>query len=157
MAKAKYTKGADGYFTTKTWDGSYNQDGTKHRVTLRSKKSSADLEKQVIELKAKIRNGDAVRGSDTLFCEYAAEWLETYKAVRSTNTRKMYLNIITHHFPVLEGIRLQDIRKLHFQMLINSAIDRPAYLPADPAYLPAGHPIRNLRPPLAGKRLPDDL
>ena len=118
MAKAKYTKGADGYFTTKTWDGSYNQDGTKHRVTLRSKKSSADLEKQVIELKAKIRNGDAVRGSDTLFCEYAAEWLETYKAVRSTNTRKMYLNIITHHFPVLEGIRLQDIRKLHFQMLI---------------------------------------
>ena len=39
MAKAKYTKGADGYFTTKTWDGSYNQDGTKHRVTLRSKKS----------------------------------------------------------------------------------------------------------------------
>lgn len=109
MAKAKYTKGADGYFTTKTWDGSYNQDGTKHRVTLRSKKSSADLEKQVIELKAKIRNGDAVRGSDTLFCEYAAEWLETYKAVRSTNTRKMYLNIITHHFPVLEGIRLQDI------------------------------------------------
>ena len=50
MAKAKYTKGADGYFTTKTWDGSYNQDGTKHRVTLRSKKSSADLEKQVIEL-----------------------------------------------------------------------------------------------------------
>ena len=96
MAKAKYTKGADGYFTTKTWDGSYNQDGTKHRVTLRSKKSSADLEKQVIELKAKIRNGDAIRGSDT-------------------------------------------------------------YLPADPAYLPAGHPIRNLRPPLAGKRLPDDL
>lgn len=125
MAKAKYTKGADGYFTTKTWDGSYNQDGTKHRVTLRSKKSSADLEKQVIELKAKIRNGDAIRGSDMLFCEYAAEWLETYKAVRSTNTRKMYLNIITHHFPVLEGIRLQDIRKLHFQMLINSAIDRP--------------------------------
>ena len=49
MAKAKYTKGADGYFTTKTWDGSYNQDGTKHRVTLRSKKSSADLEKQVLE------------------------------------------------------------------------------------------------------------
>ena len=94
MAKAKYTKGADGYFTTKTWDGSYNQDGTKHRVTLRSKKSSADLEKQVIELKAKIRNGDAIRGSDMLFCEYAAEWLETYKAVR-TQTRGKCTSILS--------------------------------------------------------------
>ena len=31
MAKAKYIRGADGYFRTKIWDGTYNPDGSKHR------------------------------------------------------------------------------------------------------------------------------
>ena len=47
MAKAKYTRGKDGFFRTKIWDGTYNVDGSKHRVILSSKKSSADLEKKV--------------------------------------------------------------------------------------------------------------
>ena len=54
MAKAKYIRGADGYFRTKIWDGTYNPDGSKHRKSLQSKKSSADLEKQVNLLKEKV-------------------------------------------------------------------------------------------------------
>lgn len=34
MAKAKYTRGKDGFFRTKIWDGTYNVDGSKHRVIL---------------------------------------------------------------------------------------------------------------------------
>ena len=43
MAKAKYKKLEDGTFRTKIWDGTYNPDGSKHRVNLKSDKSSADL------------------------------------------------------------------------------------------------------------------
>ena len=51
MAKAKYKKNARGEFETKIWDGTYNPDGSKHRKRLVSKKSSADLERQVSQLK----------------------------------------------------------------------------------------------------------
>ena len=46
MASKKYTCGADGYYQTKVWDGTYDQNGRKHRITLRSNKSSRDLERQ---------------------------------------------------------------------------------------------------------------
>ena len=39
MATRKYKKGADGYYRTKTWDGTYNADGTKHRINLKSDKN----------------------------------------------------------------------------------------------------------------------
>jgi hypothetical protein len=44
MAKAKYTKQKNGYFQARVWDGSY-VDGKKHYITIRSKKSSKDLDK----------------------------------------------------------------------------------------------------------------
>ena len=125
MAKAKYKRGNDGYFRTKTWDGTYNPDGTKHRIHLKSAKSSADLERQVNELKHKIKEGKQLRDTEITFCQYAAEWLKTYKAVRSLNTQNMYRNIIEKHLSTLEGVKLKDIRKIHFQLVVNSAIDKP--------------------------------
>lgn len=125
MAKAKYIRGADGYFRTKIWDGTYNPDGSKHRKSLQSKKSSADLEKQVNLLKEKVRNGNTVQPSEYTFLEYATIWKQTCKAVREKNTQKMYENVINKHFIVLEGIKLTDIRKIHFQMVINNALEKP--------------------------------
>ena len=49
MATAKYTKGKDGFFQAKVWDGTYTDKGVKHRVTLRTKKSSHALEEMVRE------------------------------------------------------------------------------------------------------------
>ena len=49
MATAKYKRGKDGYFQAKVWDGSYLENGKKHYVPLRSKKSSKDLEQKVQE------------------------------------------------------------------------------------------------------------
>ncbi len=125
MAKAKYKKNARGEFETKIWDGTYNPDGSKHRKRLVSKKSSADLERQVSQLKNSVENGQYVQKSDILFLDYAREWLAAKKGVREKNTQAMYRNVIERHLSFLEGVRLTDIRNSHFQLAINNALDKP--------------------------------
>ena len=125
MAKAKYTMNSRGEWETKIWDGTYNADGSKHRKRLVSKKSSADLEKQVNRLKNEVENGQYVQCTDVMFLDYAREWLRVKKGVREMNTRKMYENIINTHLSFLEGVRLTDIRNSHFQLAINNALDKP--------------------------------
>lgn len=125
MAKAKYTKNSRGEWETKIWDGTYNADGSKHRKRLVSKKSSADLEKQVNRLKSEVENGQYVQNTDIMFLDYAREWLRVKKGVREKNTQKMYSNIIEKHLSFLEEVRLADIRNSHFQLAINNALDKP--------------------------------
>lgn len=125
MAKAKYKQNSRGEWETKIWDGTYNADGSKHRKRLISRKSSADLERQVNQLKNEVDNGQYVQSTDVTFLEYARSWLQTKKAARETNTRKMYENIIETHLSFLEGVRLCDIRNSHFQLAINNALDKP--------------------------------
>lgn len=125
MATKKYTQGKDGYQRTKAWDGTYDVHGQKNRIHLKSAKSSADLEKQVNELKRTIAAGQQVQLSSLTFLEYADEWLSVYKAVRSNNTKAMYQNIINKHFSVLDNVKLQDLRKIHLQMVVNSAANKP--------------------------------
>ena len=125
MAKAKYSKNSRGEYETKIWDGTYNADGSKHRKRPVSKKSSADLERQVNQLKSEVENGQYVQSTDVGFLEYARGWLLTKKAAREMNTRKMYENIIETHLSFLEDVRLSDIRNSHFQLAINNALDKP--------------------------------
>lgn len=125
MAKAKYKKNSRGEYHTRIWDGTYNQDGSKHRVNLKSKKSSADLERQVNALKYKVENGQYVQNSDVLFLDYAREWLRVKKGVREKNTQAMYKNIVEKHLSFLSDVRLSDIRNSHFQLAINRALDKP--------------------------------
>ncbi len=125
MAKAKYAKNSRGEWETKIWDGTYNADGSKHRKRLVSKKSSADLERQVNQLKSEVENGQYVQSTDVGFLEYARGWLLTKKAAREMNTRKMYENIIETHLSFLEDVHLSDIRNSHFQLAINNALDKP--------------------------------
>ncbi len=124
MAKAKYSKGKDGYYRAKVWDGTYNSDGSKHRINLTSKKSSGDLERKVIELKNKVKEMTYVPLSDITVYEYALRWLGTYKAINSINTRSMYKNIIHAHFKIFDMLRLQDYSRHHIQGLINSNSDK---------------------------------
>lgn len=125
MAKAKYKKNSRGEYETKIWDGTYNADGSKHRKRLVSRKSSADLEKQVNQLKSKVENGQYVQQTDIMFLDYAREWLRIKKGVREKNTQIMYQNIIETHLSFLEDVRLSDIRNSHFQFAINNALDKP--------------------------------
>lgn len=125
MAKAKYSKGKDGYFRTKVWDGTYNADGSKHRTNLISKKSSADLEKKVNEFKDKVYKREYVTSSDISLYDYAIEWLDTYKVNRSRNTYLMYKNIIDKHIIDIGDIPMQHLTHARLQSLINDRVDRP--------------------------------
>lgn len=125
MAKAKYKLYADGYYRTRAWDGTYNPDGSKHRINLKSKKSSKDLEQKVNELKMQIAEQSYIKPTDITFCEYADQWLTLYKATCSNNTKAMYKNIIDAHMSVLEGVLLRDISRLHLQQIINNAAQEP--------------------------------
>lgn len=121
----KYKKQKNGYYKTTVWDGTY-RNGKKHRVTLRSKKSSRDLERKVAEHNEAVRGRKNVRETDITFLQYADTWLDVYKANRSDNTKRMYRNIIDKHLAILEGIRLQDIDRIHLQQALNNAEGKKA-------------------------------
>lgn len=121
MAKAKYTRGADGYFKTNVWDGTYKPDGRKHYIPIRSKKSSADLEKKRIAFEESVRDRTNIRQSDISFVNYARGWKKVFKDGKSHNTREMYYNIIEKHLIALDGVKLQDIGRIHLQMVLNNA------------------------------------
>lgn len=125
MAKAKYTKQKDGYFQTKVWDGTYTENGMKHRVTLRSKKSSKDLEIMVKEYMQEVEQRKKVRNTDVLFVDYARGWRAAYKATKETATNNMYKNIIETYFTVVGSVKLQEIDRIHYQEIINAAIGKP--------------------------------
>lgn len=120
MATAKYKKGKDGYFQTKIWDGTY-ENGKKHRKTLRTKKSSRELENMVKAFEAEVEARKYIKQSDITFLQYARTWKTVYKDQRQNQTKAMYDNIIEKHFIILDNIKLQDVDRIHLQMLINHA------------------------------------
>ena len=122
MAKAKYTRGSDGYFSTKVWDGTYNPvTGQKNRKNLRTKKSSKALEDMVNQYKATVSDRKNLRKSDITFTQYAHKWKDVYKAQRSNATKAMYSNIIDKHFSYIEHVKLKDIDRMHLQIILNNA------------------------------------
>lgn len=126
MAKAKYTKGKDGYWKTRVWDGTYDSIGRKKYVTIRSKKSSKDLENKVIEHNRQIKDREYTVPSDISFLEYAIEWERVYKASRAGNTRAIYQYVIRKYLSCLEGVRLADIGRIHYHTVLNKAIGHPS-------------------------------
>lgn len=125
MAKAKYTKTKAGYFRTKVWDGTYNADGSKHRIDVTSKKSSADLERKVNEIKNHVSQNDFIASSSETVYDYALYWLDTYKSVKSRNTYLSYKRTIEYHLQDFYSLNLQSLTRGHIQQLINSRFDKP--------------------------------
>lgn len=58
------TRKITGEYEARIWDGTFNPDDSKHRKRLVSKKSSADLERQVNRLKNGVENGKYVQKTD---------------------------------------------------------------------------------------------
>ncbi|HEY9574048.1 MAG TPA: tyrosine-type recombinase/integrase [Lachnospiraceae bacterium] len=125
MPRSKYKKQKDGRFYAKVWDGTYLPDGKRHNVMLVSSKSSKDLELKVLEFKKNILDRVCLFSSNSLFTDYSTKWLEVYKPSIEINTRAMYLRVINVYFPFLDGIKLSEIRRIHFQSLINENIEHP--------------------------------
>lgn len=124
MASTKYRRGKDGYFQAKVWDGTW-KDGKKHRVTLRTKKSSRELERMVNDFTADVEARKHIRHTDITFLRYARSWKAVYKMQREGNTRAMYENIIEKHFVRLDSVSLQSIDRIHLQQLLNGADGHP--------------------------------
>lgn len=125
MAKAKYSKSKSGYFRTKVWDGTYNADGSKHRIDVTSKKSSADLERKVNEIKNRVSQNDFIASSTETVYDYALYWLDTYKSVKSRNTYLSYKRTIEYHLQDFYSLKMQSLTRGHIQQLINSRFDKP--------------------------------
>ena len=119
MAKAKYTRQKSGYFQTNVWDGTYNDEGKKNYITLRTKESSRALERMVIEHNNRISNREFIRNIDISFYEYAKAWKKAYKALTSDNTRAMYDNIIDNHLKCVT-CNIGQVSRLHYLELINA-------------------------------------
>lgn len=118
MARAKYKKNTQGYFSTLVWDGTYDEYGRKHRVALRTRKSSADLEKMVADFRAKVDAGQIARRTDTTVEQYAAEWIKT-KAIFTRNTQRQYGDILKYYIvPNIGNVRIGELSKLHLQQLV---------------------------------------
>lgn len=125
MPRTKYTYNEKRKeWITQVFDGTYTPDGRKHRKTLSSKKSSADLEKKVAAFKQTVAESGASAPAAYTFGEYARIWLETAKASREQNTRRMYEAVLVN-FRDIENVPLQNITHSHFQRCINEKQDRP--------------------------------
>lgn len=75
----------------------------------------------VNEFKANVTDRKNIRNVDITFFQYARKWKEVYKAQRSNATKAMYDNIIEKHFVHIEHVKLQDIDRMHLQIMLNNA------------------------------------
>ena len=125
MAKAKYTYNpVRQEWYTLVYDGTLTPSGAKHRKRISSKKSSADLERKVIEFKQGL-DKNAVQVSNITFGEYSQTWFELYKASKELNTQRMYKSCVDKYLAPLNDYRLVDIKHSHFQAIINQNMDHP--------------------------------
>lgn len=125
MAK-KYTRGNNGYFSARVWDGTYDAKGHRHYKMFRSKKSSADLEKKVraFEDTVKEYGGAPIIDKNITLSALANEWLQISKSQRESATREMYENILKK-FGRIGDVRVKDLTFKHLQYLINENADKP--------------------------------
>lgn len=125
MAKAKYSYNPDRKeWYTLVYDGTLTPSGAKHRKRITSKKSSADLEKKVIEFKQSLQQG-FVQTSNITFGQYSRSWFDLYKASKEINTQRMYKTCVYKYLIPLDNIRLVDIKHSHFQSIINQNMEHP--------------------------------
>lgn len=123
MATKKYTMGKNGYYSTLVWDGTYNPDGTKHRKQLRSRKSSADLERMVNKFRREVEERKIIRKTTMSIYEYSMFWLETYKADLKHNSRKYYICTINKYFKPL-NVSISNVERIHLYDCLNRAPEK---------------------------------
>ena len=126
----KYTKNKKtGLYSTLIWDGTYTSDGKKHRKQLTSRKSSADLEKQVYafkkEVEERVRQSGAGQTSAYTFGEYMIRWLVATKSSYSEHTKVNYKSLIKHFDPIAD-VPLSDVTLYDIQSIINANINHPS-------------------------------
>ena len=126
----QYKKDKRGYYSTNAWDGTYNPDGTKHRIHVRSRVSSEDLARKLDELRTAVENKTTIQKTATTVEQYAAAWIQS-KAVYARNTVRQYSDILKYYIaPTIGTVPISELSKAHLQSLItiNSAHPRTCQL-----------------------------
>lgn len=125
MPRSKYKQGKDGRWRTAIRTGKFDENGKPILIRLASSKSSADLERQVQEVKYKLRHKGTAHDIDVpLFKDYADKWLAT-KEQRSIKTYEMYENIIVKHLAPLYDTPLDMIKQSDIQYLVSTKSIHP--------------------------------
>ena len=120
----KYKKRKDGRYATTVMIG-YKADGRPNNVFL-SAKTEKELRNKIVELKMKMKTGEAIKTSDTLLRDYADSWMDTYKTSASINTKAMYKNAVEKHIkPELGYLPINKIVRSDVQKLINDNQEHP--------------------------------
>lgn len=102
-------------------DGRYQRkitlpDGTKKHVY---GTSPAEVNKKVKEIERAYESGVDLADRTTL-AQWAAEWIKTYKSGLRENTQRSILrNLNLHILPALGSMRMQDIKEVHCQSVMN--------------------------------------
>lgn len=112
---AKYSKRADGRYQYQFRAG-YDENGRRIIKSFYGR--------TVAELEAKIRNAKAemARSSGSGFVvDYVEDFISTYKAARSENTRAMYERSLRYHIrPLFGGLRMRDLTPAEIQKAVNT-------------------------------------
>lgn len=114
---ARFKKNSKGLYRTGVLIG-YDEKGRMIRKWL-SARTIAELEQKIADVKGEIASGRNLLDEDVYFGDYAKLWLETYKANRGINTRKMYEHLIRCQFASISDLKVREIRASHLQALIN--------------------------------------
>ena len=124
MAKAKYSYNEKRKeWCTLVYDGTLMPNGTKRRKIITSKKSSADLEKKVLEFKRALEEQGTTM-SNVTFGEYAKRWLDVAKSTKELNTQKMYKYTLSYFRDIYDR-QLTSINHSDLQSIINQYSDKP--------------------------------
>ena len=124
MPRSRFSKGSDGYYSTKRWDGTYTAAGKKHLVCIRSKKSSRDLERLVYEFEKKMQEAGGAIPEEISFYEYAKRWEEVYKGGKEGSTRQMYQGAIDRYFERFKSVQPRELRQSDFQLLLTECSEK---------------------------------
>ena len=116
---AKYSRRPDGRYQYQMRVG-YDVNGRRIIKTFYGK--------TVAELEAKIRNAKSEIGKAAgaaFVPDYARRYVETYKAMKSENTRGMYERAIRYHVaPLFAGVRVRDRTAAEIQRAINTLSEK---------------------------------
>lgn len=120
----KYTKQKDGRYRTTVFSGQYTEDG-KRIMKYLSARTMKELEEQVEQIHADLRDKINIIDAGTPFGDYAQHWCDTYKASKGLRTQEMYSRIINSHLTGLNDIPLDKLTRSNVQALINGKSGNP--------------------------------
>ena len=123
-------KRADGRYCKQILMG-YNPDGTRKMKNIYGK-TIKEVEKKELEIKSQLASETYIENDKITVCDWAREWLNTYKANVEYNTAFMYQNSIEKHIiPMIGSIPISQLKTIQIQKMLNQIVEQGKTRTAD--------------------------